>query len=107
MTPVLDAYDSVSKLRFAVPQFADDVAKTRSAGSWPPLGAVTRICIMPAPPAVLEDSSQVYVPEKSIGKFVLVPEATEAVDVTVIEREYEYPEACAGVDKKTLANKKT
>ena len=47
IAPVDEVYDSVSKLRFAVPQFADEVAKTKSAGSWLPFGAVVRFWMLP------------------------------------------------------------
>ena len=59
----------------------------RSHGSWPPFGAVQRFWIWPAPPTVELVSHESGMVETSKGKFAFVPEATEAVEVTVIERE--------------------
>ena len=84
--PVEETYDSTSNLSGVVVQFADEVANVRSHGSWLPLGAVQRFCTSPFPPPVEDDSSQGYVPEKSIGKLESVPEATEVVEVTVMMR---------------------
>jgi hypothetical protein len=58
----------------------------RSHGSCPPFDAVQRFWMCPAPPAVELASHVASVLETSIGKFELVPEAIEAVDVTVMER---------------------
>lgn len=72
-------------------QFALEVAKTRSHGSWPPFGAVQRFWMFP--PVEL-DSHDERALDTSNGKFVCVPDAIEAVEVTVIERAYRY-DACA------------
>lgn len=40
----------------------------------------------PAPPAVEVDSHDARVEETSMGKLVSVPDATEVVEVTVIDR---------------------
>jgi hypothetical protein len=62
-----------------------EVVKMRSAGSWLPFGAVVRFCILPEEPVEV-DSSQGYVPEKSMGKLEFMPDAIEVVLVTVMER---------------------